>query len=196
MVLELSFFGGFFSISKKLKIFLSITAVLIGGYFVNLALKDNEQEIKKAIYSLNQPMTNIAHIEFLDNNQAIAFYEWGNQENLNFGSALFKKKLFGWKLVGNSSTVLLSHGYKLDWGFLNLKFHFSNYTDLIRGKILDPQIEEVNVKTNGGNEYKAKLVEYNNVEKFWFLVTNGEDLIGSTITGLSSDGKIIEQIIQ
>ena len=82
--------------SKKLKIFLSITAILIGIYFINLALKDNVQEIK----------------------------------------------------------------------------------------------------TNGGNEYKAKLIEYNNDEKFWFLVTNREDLIGSTITGLSSDGKIIEQITQ
>ncbi|MFJ7408252.1 MULTISPECIES: hypothetical protein [unclassified Lysinibacillus] len=182
--------------SKKFKFFLSITAILIGIYFINLALKDNVQEIKKTLYSLNQPMMNIAHIEFLDNNQAIAFYEWGNQENLNFGSALFKKKLLGWKLVSSSSAELLSHGYKLDWGYLNLKFHFSNYTDLIRGKILDPQIEEVNITTNNGNKYKAKLIEYNNVEKFWFLVTNGEDLIGSTITGLSSDGKIIEQITQ
>ncbi|ATP40812.1 hypothetical protein CSE16_12580 [Solibacillus sp. R5-41] len=181
--------------SKKLKIILSITAILIGIYFMKLALKDDVQEIKKTMNSLNQPMTNIAHIEFLDNNQAIAFYEWGNQENLYFGSALFKKNLLGWKLV-SSSTGELSHGYKLDWGFSNLEFHFSDYTDLIRGKILDPQIEEVNVKTNGGNEFKAKLIEYNNDEKLWFLVTNGEELIGSTITGLSSDGKIIEQITQ
>ena len=181
--------------SKKLKIILSITVVLFGIYFINLALKDDVQEIKKAMYSLNQPMTNIAHIEFLDNNQAIAFYEWGNQENLHFGSVLFKKNLLGWKLV-SSSTGELSHGYKLDWVFSNLESHFTDYTDLIRGKILDPQIEEVNVKTNGGNEFKAKLIEYNNDEKFWFLVTNGEDLIGSTISGLSSDGKIIEQITQ
>lgn len=94
------------------------------------------------------------------------FYESGNKENLHFGSALFKKNLLGWKLV-SSSTGELSHGYKLDWGFSNLKFSFSDYTDLIGGKVLDPQIEEVNVKTNG------------------------EDLIGSTITGFSSNGKII-----
>lgn len=181
--------------SKKLKFFLSITAILIGSYFINLALKDNVQEIQKTLYSLNQPMTNIAHIEFLDNNQAIAFYEWGNQENLHFGSALFKKNLFGWKLF-SSSTSALTHGHKLDWGFSNLESHLSDYTDLIRGKILDPQIEEVNVKTKGGTEFKAKLIEYNNDKKFWFLVTNGEDLIGSTISGLSSGGKIIEQITQ
>ena len=181
--------------SKKLIIFLSITAVLIGIFFINLALKDDVQEIKNTMYSLNQPMTNTVHIEFLDNNQAIAFYEWGNQENLHFGSGLFKKTLLGWKLVSSSSSSL-THGYKLDWGFSNLEYHLSDYTDLIRGKILDPQIVEVTVKTNGGNEFKAKLIEYNNDNKFWFLVTKGEDLIGSTITGLSSDGKIIEQISQ
>ncbi|QFF99276.1 hypothetical protein PB01_10810 [Psychrobacillus glaciei] len=180
--------------SKKLKI-ISITAILLGIIFINLALKDDVQEIKKVMYSLNQPMTNIAHIEFLDNNQAIAFYEWGNHQDLFFGSALFKKNLFGWKLV-TSFAGGLSHEHKLDWGISNLESSFYGYTDLIRGKILDPQIEEVNIKTDGGNEFKANIIEYGDDQKFWFLVTDGEDLIGTTITGLSSDGKIIEQIIQ
>ncbi|MFS0574282.1 hypothetical protein AB1K83_01475 [Sporosarcina sp. 179-K 3D1 HS] len=179
--------------SKKLKIFLYVAAILLGVYITNLVLRDDIPVIKKAMNSLHQPMKNIAHIEFLDDNQAIVFYEWGHTENLHFGSVFFRKNLLGWKPVGNSSSEL-SHGYKLDWGFSNLEFHFSNYTDLIRGKILDPQIEEVNVKTKGGNKYKAKLIEYDHSEKFWFLVSNGEDLIGSTITGLSSEGEIIEQI--
>ncbi|WP_456279122.1 hypothetical protein [Bacillus sp. AK128] len=181
--------------SKKLIIFLSIILILFGVYLINSALKDDVQEIQKVIYTLNQPMTNIAHIEFLDNNLAIGFYEWGNHETLHFGSALLKKNLFGWQLV-SSSTSEISHASKLDWGFSNLEFHFSDYTDLIRGKILDPQIKEVNVKTNVGTDFRAKIIEYNNNEKFWFLVTNGEDLVGSTITGLSSDGEIIEQITQ
>ncbi|WP_391122560.1 hypothetical protein [Psychrobacillus sp. L3] len=180
--------------SKKLKI-ISITVILLGIIFINSALKDDVQEIKKVMYSLNQPMTNIAHIEFLDNNQAIAFYEGGNQQDLYFGSALFKKNLFGWKLV-NSFASGLTHEHKLDWGFSNLESSFYGYTDLIRGKILEPQIEEVNIKTDGGNEFKANIIEYGDDQKFWFLVTDGEDLIGSTIIGLSSDGKIIEQIIQ
>lgn len=181
--------------SMKLKVILAITTILLGTFFINAALKDDVREIKKDMHSLNQPMTNIAHIEFLDNNQAIAFYEWGNHQNLHFGSALFKKNLFGWKLV-TSSTGELSHGYKLDWGFSNLEFSFYGYTDLIRGKILDPQIEDVKIETDGGNEFKANIIKYGDDQKFWFLVTDGENLIGSTITGLSSDGKIIEQIIQ
>lgn len=174
---------------------LCTVVILLGVYFLNIAFKDDMQQITKAMDSLHYSPIDIAHIEFLDNNQAIAFYEWGNQENLSFGSALFKKNLLGWKLVSSVSSDL-SHGYKLDWSFSNLAFHFSDYTDLIRGKILDPQIEEVNIKTTGGNEFTANIIEYNNDEKFWFLVTNGEDLLGATITGLSSDGQIIEQLNQ
>jgi hypothetical protein len=179
--------------SKKFKVFLSITAIVLGIYFLNLTLKDDVTEMKEAVYSLNQPMTSIAHIELLDNNQAIVFYEWGNHENQHFGSALFKKNLLGWKFV-TGSTGSLAHGYKLDWGFSNLEQSFSDYTDLISGKILDPEIVEVSIITNDGNEFKANIIEYNNEEKIWFLVTDGEDLIGSTITGLSSNGEIIEQI--
>jgi len=181
--------------SKKIKIILCTVAILLGIYLLNIALKDDIQQITKAMDSLHYSPIDIAHIEFLDNNQAIAFYERGNQENLGFGSALFKKNLLGWKLVSSISGDL-SHGYKLDWTFSNLEFHFSDYTDLIRGKILDPQIVEVNIKTTSGNEFTANIIEYNNDEKFWFLVTNGEDLLGATITGLSSDGKVIEQLTQ
>ncbi|KAA0542284.1 hypothetical protein FZW96_21390 [Bacillus sp. BGMRC 2118] len=181
--------------SKKIIIFFSLTAFLVGLFFINSAIKDDEKEIKKAMYTVSQPMQKIAHIEYLDGNQAIVFYEWGHQENLHFGSALFKKHILGWKLISSSTGKLLD-GYKLDWGFSNLEPHFTDYTDLIRGKILDTKIEEVIVKTNGGNEYKANLIEYNPDEKFWFLVTNGEDLLGSTIIGLSSEGNIIDQFVQ
>lgn len=70
---------------------------------------------------LNQPKKNIAHIEFLDDNQAIAFYEWHNKGKKYFGGVFFKKNLLGWKLVGSSSGEL-SHENKLDWGFSNLEF--------------------------------------------------------------------------
>lgn len=179
--------------SKKVKISLLVTAIVLGVYFLNFALKDDVQEIEKRLHALDHPLTNIAHIELLTNNQAIAFYERGNEENLYFGSALFTKNLLGWKLV-NSSTALLSREYKLDWSFSDLASHFSDYTDLISGKILDAQIEEVTVQTKSGTEFTANLIKYNDDEKFWFLVTNGEDLLGATITGLSSDGEIIEQI--
>jgi hypothetical protein len=77
------------------KIILSISVILLGVYFINVALKDDAQEIEKVVNSLNQPMTKIAHIEFLDNNKAVAFYEWGHSEQIYFGEPTIKKGLFG-----------------------------------------------------------------------------------------------------
>lgn len=181
--------------SKKFKVVLSLTVVLFGFFVINIGLKDDVQEIQKIMSSLNQSMITIAHIELLNNKEAIAFYDGGNSEIPSFGSALFKKNLFGWKLT-DSNVGELSHGSKLDWGFSNLAFRFNGYTDLIRGKILDPKIEEVNIKTASENEFKANIIEYGDGQKLWFLVSNGEDLLGSTITGLSSEGKLLEQIIK
>ncbi|WP_158738008.1 hypothetical protein [Alteribacillus sp. YIM 98480] len=165
----------------------------MGFYFINVALKDDVQEIEKVVNSLNQPLTNLAHIELLDNNKAIAFYEWGHTNQQYFGSALLKKNLFGWKFVSGSSGQL-TYENKLDWGFSNIAPYFSDYTDLLKGKILNPSIEKVRVETKSGNEYTANIVEYYNGEKFWFFITDGEELLDSTITGLSSDGEIIEEI--
>ncbi|WP_078546782.1 hypothetical protein [Litchfieldia alkalitelluris] len=179
--------------SNKIKLGLVIGAVLLVTLFINIAYKDDAKEINKIVNSLNQPMTNIVHIEFLDNKKAIAFYEWGPTDQVYFGEATLKKGLFGWEFL-SGATGQVSMEHKLDWGFSNLAMDFSNYTDLIRGKILDPEIVEVKILTKKDNEYNASIVEKHNNERFWFLITNGEDLLGSTITGLSSKGEIIEQI--
>ncbi len=182
--------------SRVVKGMLSIVAILLVIFFVNLVFKDDTREIEKIVHSFHQPLSNIVHIEFLDRNKAIAFYEWGHPNEVSFGEVIVKKGLFGWKFIGGGSSQI-SDEYKLDWSFLNLELtSFSNYTDLISGKILDSAIQEVRIQTKTENEYDAKIIHYNNLERFWFLITDGEDLLGSTITGLSSDGKIIEQIIR
>lgn len=38
------------------------------------------------------------------------------------------------------------------------------------------QIEEVSVKTEGGNEFKANIIEYGDDPKLWFLVNDGEKI--------------------
>lgn len=111
--------------------------------------------------SLNKPMTNIAHIETLDNNtKAIAFYEWGIAGDEYFGIAVLKKNIWG--------------------------------TDILYGEILDSKMERVLVKTNSGKQFEANIVEYNNGERLWFVITEGEPLIDVTITGYSRNGIIME----
>jgi len=182
-------------LSKNLKTiaFCFIAFLLIVSYFFGIGLKDNDKEIEKAVLSLNQPITKIVHIEALENKKAIAFYEWGTAPEDYFGIAILKKDLFGWHFKGGSTSAS-SKEYKIGWSFSDLKRDFSNYTDILYGKILNAEIVDVIVNTNDGKQYSSKIIDDKNDERFWFLITDGVNLIGSTVTARSQSGKIIEQI--
>lgn len=180
--------------SKYKLVLLFIIAVLVIIIFlISSGPKNDPKGIEKAVFSLNQPMTKIAHIEVLGNKEAIAFYEWGNGAEVYFGHARLKKDVFGWHFKGGS-TSQTPKDYKIGWSFSNLKEDFSHYTDLLNGKILDSGINEVLVITDKGKQYPAYIIEYNNGERFWYLMTKGEELIGSTVKGRSKNGEIMEQI--
>lgn len=181
--------------AKNLKLLGSIFVTVVVVFIVNALLVDDEEEIQEQLQTLEQPAANLAHIEFLEDDQAIAFYEWGSGDHQQFGSAQFKKGLFGWTFAGGS-TGIYPKGAKFSWGFSNLEPSFSDHTDLIRGKILDTDIEAIKVTTDEGKEYDAQVVDYSGKQRFWFLVTEGEDLIGSTIEAVSPDGQVIEQLIK
>ncbi|MCM3711137.1 hypothetical protein [Sporosarcina luteola] len=171
----------------------SIFFILVASYFITIALKDDVKEIEKAFSSMNQPLTTIAHIKVLDNNKAIVFYKTQFANIEYFGNARLKKNIFGWKLVSSSSGQSPNDS-KLGWHFSNLEFDFPKYTDLLSGEILDSEITDVVIVTKNNKEYHAEIIEYNSGERFWYLVTDGEDLLGSTVSGLTSDGKVVEQI--
>ncbi|MDE5416151.1 hypothetical protein [Alkalihalobacterium chitinilyticum] len=180
--------------SKKIIWVVAMFVLILGIFLISGTLKkDDDEEIKKAVYSLGYPLTVLAHIEILDSKNAIAFYEWGHEEEASFGNVILKKKLWGWEIVGGGSLLLLEES-KLNGGHTSLRHYLSEYTDLLRGKIVDPNIAEVRVITRYGSEYEATIVEYNNNDKFWFLIS-GEDFLGSKVTGFSTAGDIIEEIV-
>ena len=180
--------------SKRIRLVLIAGIVLLVGYFLVIQFKDDSKEIERMVHSINEPLLSVIHVEFLDNNHAIAFYEANHNGELYFGSAVFKKGLFGWKSLGSSSGQI-PKDKKLDWGFSSLdQMGLADYTDLVRGKVLVPEIEKVRILTKEGNEYEAKIIEYNNRDRFWFMVTKGENLLGATIQGISTEGKVIEEL--
>jgi hypothetical protein len=182
--------GGVYLSKKRMLISCCvISMILMGAYFLNIYLKDDFQEIEKFVYTLNPPISEIAHIEVIDNDEAIVFFESED----SFGNVRLRKNIFGWKL-GSSSRGQIPEDYKLDWAFSNITDDFSKYTDLISGKILDPNIKKVDIVSENGKTYRAEIIEYSNGESLWFLMTKGEKLLGATITTLSSSGEIIEQI--
>lgn len=178
---------------KSFKIIFFIFLVIVISYFLSIALKEDVKEIERAVSSMNQSLTTIVHIEVLDSNKAIVFYKHQSANIEYFGNARLKKDIFGWKLV-NSSSSQSPDDYKLGWHFSNLQYDFPKYTDLLSGEIFDSEIKDVVILTKNNKEYHANIIEYNNGERFWFLVTDGEELPGSTVSGLTSNGKVIEKI--
>lgn len=180
--------------TKRIRLLVIIGIALFGGYFFNILLKDDSKEIESIVHTINEPLLSMAHVEFLDKNHAVAFYESVPTGELYFGTAIFKKGILGWEALGSYSSQI-TKDRKLDWGYSNLEQNeFAGYTDFIRGKILSPEIEKVKVVTKEGNDYEAKIIEYNNSERLWFLISKGEELLGASILGISKEGKVIEKL--
>lgn len=177
---------------KKVLFLLIIVLIVMVIYFINEASKDDIEEIQKAVLALEQPEITVAHIELLEENKAIAFYEWGDGDDWSFGNVILEKRYLGWEIVRGGSLYLLENS-KLNWGHLDLRDYLSSYSDLLRGKITNPEIEKVQVITKDGKEYQAKVIKYNNEDRFWFLIAD-EELLDATVIGLSFEGKVIEEI--
>ncbi|WP_413378107.1 hypothetical protein [Alkalihalobacillus sp. 1P02AB] len=178
---------------KKGLLLFTIGFIVMALYFYSGVPKDEMEEIQMVVMGLEHPMLEVAHIEWLEENKALAFYEWGHGEELSFGNVLLEKKFLGWEMVLGGSLYVLDDT-NLNWGHLDLSDHLSNYTDLLRGQITDPKIEELQVITKFGKEHQPTVINYNNNKRFWFLITDGEELLDATVLGFSSDRKIIEEI--
>lgn len=61
--------------TKRISLLMIIGIALFGGYFLNILLKDDSKEIEKILHTINEPLLSMAHVEFLDKDHAIAFYE-------------------------------------------------------------------------------------------------------------------------
>jgi hypothetical protein len=178
---------------KKVKVILSLSLLILIANFLKISLKDDMTEIEKAVHKINHHVMHIEHVKLLDHNQAIVFFEHTTANKENFGNIRLKKNIFGWKPL-SSSSAQTPDDHKLGWHFSNLSYDFKEYTDVLSGKIFDSRIDDVHIVTKNNKEYKATIVTTDNGERFWYLITDGEPLPGSTVTGVSQDGDTIEEI--
>ncbi|MBU9723560.1 MULTISPECIES: hypothetical protein [Bacillaceae] len=192
----LSLIGCFFIKSAKGRsvFMIALGLALFLGYVANQQMGDADEMIIEdmSTYPYQQPLRNVVHIEYLDNRHAIAFYEWGAGTLRSFENVTYKKGVFGWKANGGTGGQIVVDD-KLGWSFSNLEHqNFSQYTDLISGVIMSPDIVEVRVTSINENVYTADIVEFNG-GRFWFLVTDGDDVSFATKTGLNEDGEVVEE---
>ncbi|MCR6109076.1 hypothetical protein HXA35_01810 [Bacillus sp. A301a_S52] len=175
--------------SKKLKILMMIGSValliLIGWFFF---LKDDYKEIENEIYSLSQWMTQIVHIEMIDDDYALAIYVWGSDEYV--GVIEFEKDLFGWKMTSGISEVIYG----------NLQFVELENFSLIHNSVRS-NIKEVRVQLRNGDTHSALIREGNDAAEIymvnpnrWYYYSDIEDLAGATVTTYDKDGQVVEEI--
>ncbi|MFA9555781.1 hypothetical protein ACERII_00535 [Evansella sp. AB-rgal1] len=183
-----------YSNSTKRKTILSATIITLAiiSHFTNIALKDDIVEIKKETNQTTLPMMDVVHVEMLSNNEALAFYEHGGGTISYFGRNMLQKNLFGWRNIGGSSYQITQRD-NLHWGFSNLSYSSPNFDSLISGRLFNDEVVEVIVVVNNQEE-KAKIVEYRDGERFWFYLSEVEDLSNSVpVYGVNENGDILEQ---
>ncbi|WP_336772849.1 hypothetical protein [Paenibacillus sp. MMO-58] len=148
--------------------------------------------MERAALSLNQPMARVAHIEKLGKKNAIVFYDWGTNPQY-FGIARLKKNIFGWHLTGGSTSAEPKE-HKFGWSFNGLKGDVPHYAGMYSGKIYDPQIASMWIKSrSSGKELPCQIIEYGAGEKFWFYLSEEEEGPDSVILARSETGEILEQ---
>ncbi|WP_127497179.1 hypothetical protein [Paenibacillus glycanilyticus] len=149
--------------------------------------------MEKAALSLDQPpMARIAHIEKLGKKNAIAFYEWGTNPQY-FGIARLKKTIFGWHFTGGSTSAEPKE-HKFGWSFYGLKGDVPNYAGMYSGKIYDPEIASMWMKSrSSGKEQPCRIIEYGAGERFWFYLSEQEEGPDTVILARSQTGEILEQ---
>jgi hypothetical protein len=140
--------------------------------------------IEKAVLSLNKNNMKIAKINEVKDNKAIVFFEWGYGSRQQFGYVSLEKNIFGWKII-NRETSQLPPNRKMGWDQSFFPFN-DKRAQLIYGKIVDPNISKV-VLIQNPNSYVAHIVNYNDGERFWYLMPN-KTLKGYLVKGLSKDG--------
>ncbi|MCR6109094.1 hypothetical protein HXA35_01900 [Bacillus sp. A301a_S52] len=179
--------------SKKKKIMISSSVIIVMTLLVgiiNLASVDDQAYLEeKALAALNYPDTfpETLHVEFIEDDYAVVFYEWGYILRPNmFGIAEMEKNLFSWELVWAYSEYE-PQSYSLEW----LMDEFDEYT-VMRGRINHDDIDEVVLKVDG-EMYEVERFESERYD-YWFYIGEKEDYTGATLQGISVSGEVIEEI--
>ncbi|MCM3626599.1 hypothetical protein M3194_04370 [Paenibacillus glycanilyticus] len=167
-----------------------LIAVIVICSFIGIR-RSGEKGMERAALSLNQPMATIADVEVIGKRNAIAFYEWGTDEEY-FGIARLKKNLFGWHFDGGSTSVTPKN-HKFGWPYSDLREEKPQYAGIFYGKIFDPEIERMTLKGRDGSEYSCPIVEYGSGERFWFILIDQAELSDSIVIAYSQSDEILGQ---
>ncbi|UTR16898.1 hypothetical protein MM221_10500 [Salipaludibacillus sp. LMS25] len=166
-----------------------IVSVIIGFIVtIKLMLADDLTQIEEQVNSLNQGPY-ILHTEFIENDHAIVFYQWGtilHHRKLAFME--LEKTQFTWEFKSAHATHI-SREDRLEAQLTEL-----GDKSVLRGRVDNADIEDITILSTSGHTYSGTLIEDDNGRKYWFFIGEDDDFTEATITGLSKSGEVIEEI--
>jgi hypothetical protein len=167
-----------------------IVVIILLVVMYNMISMDDRAHLEEnalAPLSYPAPARNTLHVELVEDDYAIVFYEWGATPNLRmFGIAEMEKSLFSWELMTAYSDYEPDR-YSLEW----LIADFDAYT-VMRGRINHDDVDKVVLNVDG-KMYEVERFESERY-KYWFYISEKEDYTNAKLQGISATGEVIEEI--
>jgi hypothetical protein len=169
---------------KKSIVIISLLILLLVGYYIIFEYgnekNDYFEEIEQEVLSLKLNSSRVAHIEYINDDYALAIFEWGIS---HAGIAELEKHRGDWHLVASASDRYSHTPY-----FVQLS-HFSVIYGLSSGGA-----EEGYVELQDGSKHAISIEGGEWTPAFWFYYSEDEDLSNAKVTSKDEDGEIIFEL--
>jgi hypothetical protein len=184
--------GGGGSMSRIWRVILGlIVLLLVGGYVLTSIAKDEAQKIEEEVNSVHTDSVTLFHIEKMDQNQVLVFYEWGGlwERGGKVAVAQLKKNLLGWTFESSLSISGREERRSLD---------FNEHAVMIGHAFYSKDLHEIKIETAGGEIHTATIIENEASRgRYWFYIASKEEfdeIFNASIYAVTEDGEVIEEI--
>jgi hypothetical protein len=144
-----------------------------------LMAKEDREMIEDKVMSLQQSDTRIIHIEILEDDYALAFYE--SEIYPHMGVMELKKSLFDWEFQQSISERIED----------NPQFtQLTNYSAIYGRTKHDTK--EIEVELQNGETFPLETVQGEARDIYWIFYSNEKDLSGAKVTLVNREGEIEE----
>lgn len=166
--------------SRKYKVigilgFIVLLLVVSYSVFQHLKVNENVEAVeKKVLEAIRLNNVIISHVEFIDDDYALAFYEWGYTYA---GVAELEKTAFGWNVLTSISDSFGQSPYFVELSHFSVLFGVG--TDELRSG---------EVELNNGSKHPLSIEGGELAPEFWFFYSDNADLSRAKV--INKDGEV------
>ncbi|ADY57588.1 hypothetical protein Sgly_3325 [Syntrophobotulus glycolicus DSM 8271] len=177
-------------LGQRVRLILMVMSLL--SLFTLSGCNSLEDAVEKAKPYIPEGYT-MLHIEQVSENSAIVFYSY--QDELSAG--MFIKNTFGWDWIGSGVGKLITYPEGLQWRYADLGNKQHGQYSLYYGKVNNPDISAITVKTINGNISYGKVVNTEQL-KMWYAFVDEPQVpsVSAVITGSAADGRVLYRFSQ